>query len=35
MEATPGTAGAVDAWIPVEEANVKPVVEYAKDESGF
>lgn len=34
-ETTPGTAGTIKAWIPVETGNLKPVVETAKDESGF
>lgn len=34
-ESTPGTAGAIKAWIPLENGSLKPVVEMAKDESGF
>ena len=35
MEATKGTADTIDVWIPLESGNLKPVVEMAKDESGF
>lgn len=35
IEATPGTAGTTKVWIPCESANLKPVVELVKDESGF
>ena len=34
-ETTAGTAGTIDAWIPLESGNLKPVVEVIKDESGF
>ena len=34
-ETTAGTAGTIDTWIPVESANLKPMVEIVKDESGF
>lgn len=35
IEATPGTAGTIDTWIPLESANLKPVTEVIKDESGI
>lgn len=34
-ETTPGTPVAVTAWIPFESANLKPITEVIKDESGF
>jgi len=34
-ETTAGTAGTIDAWIPLESGNLKPVVEIIKDESGY
>lgn len=34
-ETTAGTAGTIDAWIPLESGNLKPVVEIIKDESRF
>lgn len=34
-ETTAGTAGTIDAWIPLESGNLKPIVEVIKDESGF
>ena len=34
-ETTAGTAGTIDAWIPLESGNLKPIVEIIKDESGF
>lgn len=34
IEATPGTAGAIDAWIPLESGSLKPMAGVIKDESG-
>lgn len=34
-EVTPGTAVAPTLWVPVENGNVKPIIETEKDESGF
>lgn len=35
IESTPGTAGAIDAWIPLEEGVLTPKTEVVIDESGF
>lgn len=35
MEATPGTADTMDAWVPLEEGKLIPKVELTKDESGL
>lgn len=33
VEATPGTVATIDAWLPVQEANMKSIVEMVKDDS--
>lgn len=35
IESTPGTAGAIDVWLPLEEAQFTPKTETVIDESGF
>lgn len=35
IETTPGTAGAIDVWLPLEEAQFTPKTEVVTDESGF
>lgn len=35
IESTPGTAGAIDAWIPLEEGVITPKTDPIIDESGF
>mgnify|MGYP007125359886 CR=1 FL=1 len=35
MEATAGTAGAIDAWVPFETASLKPMTNLEKDPSGI
>lgn len=35
IESTPGTAGAIDVWLPLEELKITPKTEVITDESGF
>jgi hypothetical protein len=34
-ESTAGTAGTIDAWIPLESGNLTPMTQVIKDESGI